>query len=116
VDVDYLFAMLPVTDLGVAVEWYHRLLGRPPDMRPNDAEATWRLTDSASICLLEDVVHAGGGGVTVIVGNLDATLAGCADRGIPAVEPFEVGQAGRKAVLPDPDGNVVSVVELSGPA
>ncbi|MCW2631729.1 MAG: hypothetical protein JWR88_691 [Pseudonocardia sp.] len=38
-----LFAGIPVSDFATAREWYERLIGRPPDLVPHDAEAAWRL-------------------------------------------------------------------------
>jgi hypothetical protein len=34
-----LFAGIPVSDFATAREWYERLIGRPPDLVPHDAEA-----------------------------------------------------------------------------
>lgn len=112
-ETEYVFAMLTVTDLGVATEWYRRLLGRPPDLRPHEGEAAWQLTGSASLCLVEDPMGAGGGAITLVVSGLDRVLGDVSERGIPPVEARPVGDAGRKAVLRDPDGNAVSVVELA---
>ena len=43
--ISHVFAGIRITDLRAAVAWYERLLGRPPDMLPNDSEATWALGD-----------------------------------------------------------------------
>jgi hypothetical protein len=36
--VTYVFAGIPVADRDAAVDWYKRLVGRPPDLIPNDDE------------------------------------------------------------------------------
>lgn len=111
-NVDYAFAGLVVSDRDRAADWYARLLGRPADMFPNDAEATWRLTESASLYLLADPSQAGRGVFLLIVPDLDAELAAIAARGI-AVTAIKETPAGRKGMFTDPDGNSVALAQLS---
>ncbi len=112
-DASYLFAGLVVTDRNQAADWYARLFGRPADMLPNDAEATWRLTDSASLYLLADPSRAGRGILTMVVDDLQASVAEVAARGIAPGSIEVVGEAGHKCTITDPDGNQVAMVELS---
>jgi len=112
VDVSYVFAGLPVADRDGAADWYARLIGRPADMLPNDAEAAWQLTESASLYLVTDPVKAGRGVVTLVVADLRAERAKIAASGIEAGPVEAVGQAGLKCVVPDPDGNSVALIEL----
>lgn len=111
-DITYTFAGLVVTNRDRAVTWYERFFGRPPDMRPNDAEAAWQMTESASVYLLADAERAGRGVVTLVVDVLDTTLMQVAGRGIVHADMQIIPGAGRKAVFHDLDGNVVSIVEL----
>jgi predicted enzyme related to lactoylglutathione lyase len=112
VGVSYVFAGLTVTDRDRAADWYARLLGRPADMLPNDAEAAWQLTESASLYLLADPNRAGRGLVTLVVDDLDAETEQLSKRGIPVPPAEPVGDAGRKCTITDPDGNTVALVEL----
>ena len=112
-EIDYGMAGLVVSDRDSAAGWYARLLGRQADMLPNDAEATWRLTDSSSLYLLADHSRAGKGVLTLMVADLDAELALIANRGVEPGPVKDVGTAGRKSVITDPDGNQVSIVQLS---
>jgi predicted enzyme related to lactoylglutathione lyase len=114
-DISYVFAGLVVTNRDQAAAWYERLLGRPPDFLPNDAEAVWQLASTASVYLLADADRAGRGVTALVVDDLDATLAEIAGRGIVPEAIEEVPGAGRKAVIPDPDGNEVSLVEILAP-
>ena len=82
-------------------------------MLPNDAEAAWQLSESASLYLLADPSRAGRGVFTLVVRDLDGVLAEIAARGITPGPAEEVGTAGRKCVIADPDGNAVSIVELA---
>jgi predicted enzyme related to lactoylglutathione lyase len=114
-DVSYVFAGLVVSDRDRAAEWYTHLFGRQPDMLPNDAEAAWQLAESASLYLLADPARAGRGVFTLVVGDLDGALAEITARGLAAPPAEQVGTAGRKCVITDPDGNAISIVELSKP-
>jgi predicted enzyme related to lactoylglutathione lyase len=113
VGVSYVFAGLPVTDRDGALVWYERLLGRPADMLPNDAEAVWRLAETASLYVVVDRDRAGGGVVTLVVDDLDACLAEVVARGVVPGPIAVVGDAGRKAIVADPDGNCVAIVEIA---
>ena len=45
--ITYVFAGLVVANRNQAAAWYERLLGRPPDFLPNDAEAVWQVAGTA---------------------------------------------------------------------
>src|ERR1022692_2346405 len=81
-DVSYVFAGLVVASRDQAASWYARLLGRPADMLPNDAEATWQLTSATSVYLLADADRAGHGVLSLVVDDLQAQLAQITARGI----------------------------------
>src|SRR5579872_5903981 len=108
----YAFAGLLVSNRDQAMDWYERLFGKPPDFLPNDAEAVWRVADTASVYVLADPARAGGGIVTLVVDNLDAHRVDLSGRGITLGAVETVGEAGRKSTVIDPDGNAVSFVEL----
>ena len=44
---DVFFAGVPVKNYQAACTWYERLLGRPPDMLPNEIEAACGLVISS---------------------------------------------------------------------
>jgi catechol 2,3-dioxygenase-like lactoylglutathione lyase family enzyme len=109
--VEHVFAGIPVADLAAGLDWWERLLGRPPDMRPNDDEAVWRLAESSSVYVVRDTERAGNGLVTLFVDDLDGMLAGMAERGI------EAGEVGTKpgvrvVTVADPEGNRVQLGEV----
>jgi len=98
----HVFAGIPVTDYGAAIEWYEQLLRRPPDMIPKDGEAVWHLREGASIYVVVDAARAGRALVTFAVDSV-ASL------------PSEPGPGGMPtAVLSDPDGNQVKLFEDPG--
>jgi catechol 2,3-dioxygenase-like lactoylglutathione lyase family enzyme len=102
--VTHAFAGIPVADLDTAVDWYSRLLGRPPDMRPHDREVVWHLRDGASIYVVVDVQRAGNALVTVAVDDLGSHPSQSGPGGMPT------------AVLRDPDGNEVKLFVDPGAA
>lgn len=108
--VTHLFASIPVRSRDQAVTWYERLVGRPPDLVPNDSEAAWRLTDTGWICLVADASQAGSARHTVLVDDIDTFLAGLAERGITSGPVETMGDVGvRHAYITDPDGNRLQV-------
>ena len=110
--IDYVFACLPVRDRDAAMIWYERLLGRPATFVPNEIEAVWQLAQTASLYILQDGDRAGGGVVTLAVGNLEAQRSEIAARGIGIGVIEDIPGAGRKAQVSDPDGNAISLVEI----
>ncbi len=72
----------------------------------------WSVTPNGSIYIVQTPSGAGGAVVTVAVPDLDGLLAALAARGIVAGPVEQVGGAGRKATVVDPDGSRISFVEL----
>jgi predicted enzyme related to lactoylglutathione lyase len=114
---EVLFASVPVADLDEVLGWYERLFGRTADIVPNENEVMWRVAGNGWLYVIEDHERAGRTVVTISVSDLDQLVGELASRGI-ATEPIEaVGDAGRKANLLDPDGNMISWIQVvtSGP-
>jgi predicted enzyme related to lactoylglutathione lyase len=107
--IDELFAGVPVAELGSALAWYERLVGRPPDLVPNDNEAAWQLADAGWIYVVGDAERAGNALLTLLVDDLDAHLAAVGERGIAVGAVETVPGAVRLAVITDPDGNRITV-------
>ena len=111
-DIDVLFAGVPVGNLDAAVSWYQRLFGRAPDIVPNDDEVMWHVANAGWVYVVRDINRAGRGLVTLAVRDLDAFVAEAADRGALGDPIHLVGDAGRKASYVDPDGNQISFIEV----
>src|SRR5258708_28056872 len=103
--VHHLFAGVAVAQLEAALAWYERFLGRPPDMRPNDTEAVWQLTDGGSVYVVADEERAGKSLVTIMVDDIDADLAGMEERGIVTGPVDTAPGLFRRTALTDPEGN-----------
>jgi predicted enzyme related to lactoylglutathione lyase len=107
------FAGIAVAGYEKALAWYERLLGRPPDMIPNENEAVWQLTETGLIYLVGDSHRAGNALLTLIVDDLEHRVADIAERGLAMGEIEALPGVGRKAVITDPEGNMITFAELS---
>lgn len=112
--ITHVFAGIAVADYGAAREWYERLLGRPPDIVPNDSEAVWQLAEAGLIYVVADAERAGKGVLTLIVDDLGDHLADLAERGLGADSMETLPGVGRKAIIADPEGNTIAFAELLG--
>jgi predicted enzyme related to lactoylglutathione lyase len=110
---EVLFASVPVTDLQAALGWYERLFGRAADIVPNKSEVMWRIAENGWLYVIEDPERAGKTVVTISVSDLDLFVADLATRGISGGPIEAVGDAGRKANVVDPDGNLVSWIQVA---
>ena len=110
--IEYVFAGLAVSGVDAAIDWYERLLGKPPDMRPNDREATWRVTETASVYVVADEDRAGQSAVTMFVDDLDAEVDGITRRGLPLGAIETAPGLFRRIKISDPDGNEIQLAQL----
>ncbi len=100
-----LFAGISVKQYEAALEWYGKLLGKEPDIHPNDEEAMWELGDQRFVYVRHRPDHAGHSLVTLMVDDLDTRLAGIADRGLEPSQDETYGNGVRKVTFTDPEGN-----------
>ena len=113
-DVKVLFAGVAVTDLHGARLWYERLFDRPADVVPDDNEVMWRAAgDAGWLYVVVDRERAARSLVALSVADLDSELAALRGRGIEPETVEQVGDAGRKATLCDPDGNTIALIEVA---
>ena len=114
---DSVIAVAPVTNQVTAVNWYQRLLGREPDVVPTDDVAEWQLADKAWLQVGTDPDRAGGTTVVLVVSDIDAQRAACAEADVALGEVVEYPGIVKMVDAVDPDGNKVTFVQdLSGEA
>ena len=114
-NVDVLFVGMRVGDFAVAKEWYQTFFARPADIVAHPEEVMWHLTDGGWLYIVRES-NPGGGLAALAVADLEATVTGLAARGIIA-DPIEPeGDAARKAIVVDPDGNTLALIEVTGGA
>jgi predicted enzyme related to lactoylglutathione lyase len=111
---DELFAGVAVADFPRAAEWYGRLFGRDADVVAHDREVMWRVTGTGWLYVVEDAGRAGRGLVAIAVPDLDEAVADLRARGIGSGPITPEGDAARKSVATDPEGNSVAFIEVTG--
>jgi predicted enzyme related to lactoylglutathione lyase len=111
--VTYVFAAVPVADYAAGRAWYERLMGRPPDLIPNDNEAAWQLTDTGWFYVIGDAGRAGKALLAVLVDDLENHVADIAQRGL-TVPIDSVPGVGLEAVVTDPEGNTIKFAQVGG--
>ena len=108
--ITHLIAGVPVSDLGVAIDWYTRFFGRQPDLCAGE-EILWDIDEHATLFIEPNTARAGAGRITFIVTGLDGLLERLAAQGIEH-DPIETYSDGARHVkIPDPDGNAIAFVE-----
>jgi catechol 2,3-dioxygenase-like lactoylglutathione lyase family enzyme len=112
--IEHVFAGVAVTRLDPSIAWYERFLGKPPDMRPNDHEATWQLAGAAWVYVVADKSRAGNALLTLLVDDLDEELASLARRGVPAGDVETAPGLFRRTTITDPDGNRIRMGQTLG--
>ena len=108
-DATDLFAGLFVRDHDASRAWYERLLGRAPAFLASETEAVWQLAEHRWLYTKQQADHAGHGELTVFLTDLDATVAGAAERGLEPDRREDYPGGVRKVVFRDPDGNEIGL-------
>ena len=107
-----LFAGIAVGDFAVSLDWYRKLLGAEPSMYPHETEAVWQLDEGRLVYIVERPEHAGHALQTLIVEDLDAVLAGTAERGVEPAKQETYANGVRKVTYHDPDGSEFAFGEV----
>jgi hypothetical protein len=110
-DVEIAFTGVPVRDRASGRAFFERIFGRGADVEVAEDEVMWRVAEAAWLYVVVDAARAGNGLVALSVADLDATLAELARRVISPARVEEVG-GGRKAIVFDPDGNSVALIQV----
>lgn len=103
-------ASVAVKDLGSAVQWYERLLGRPADSRQVSGVAEWKFEMGGWLQVYQGAERAGFGSFTLAVSSLDELLADIKTGGLDAGRQM-ISEKMKVVMLKDPDGNSIAFVE-----
>jgi predicted enzyme related to lactoylglutathione lyase len=112
-NVDVLFVGVAVGDFNAARAWYERFFARVPDVVAHEAEVMWQVTERAWLYILADAAHAGHSIVTMAVADIEAATSELRTRAVGVGPILPEGDAGRKAVALDPDGNSIALIEVN---
>ena len=111
---DVLFVGVAVGDFNVARAWYERFFDRTADVVAHEAEVMWRITEHGWLYIVRDTSRAGNSIVTMAVPDIEEASSALSARGIAIGRIEPEGDAGRKAVALDPDGNSIAIIQVSG--
>lgn len=109
--IEEVFTGMPVSDLANALRWYERLMGRLPDLVPNDNEGAWQLAEHAWVYVVGDPDRAGKGLLTLLVDDVEAQVAELAQRGLATDAVDTIPGVVSTAEIRDPDGNRITFGE-----
>jgi glyoxylase I family protein len=112
-DADVLFAGVPVADFATARAWYARFFGRSPDVVAHDEEVMWQVTGGGWLYVVRDQVRGGTARVAMAVPDIEETVRALEARGVTVGCIERQGDAGWKAVVADPEGNSIALVQVS---
>ncbi len=111
-DAETLFAGIAVSEFETAQRWYERFFDRPADVVAHATEVMWKATESGWMYIVHDLDHAGHSILAIVVPDLEQTLAALLDRGIESGPIEPQSENGRKAIVVDPDGNSIGIIEV----
>jgi predicted enzyme related to lactoylglutathione lyase len=116
VAVTEVFAGIAVSDHALALPWYERLFGRPPDLIPNDNESAWQVAGAGWLYIVGDPARSGSSLVTLLVDDLEERVAELSGRGIEAGPIDVLPGVVQKTLISDPDGNTIQLGQPLGGA
>ena len=109
--INHVFAGIAVADYDSALAWYKRCFGLSPDVIVTENESMWRVADAAWIYVVGDTNRAGKALLTLLVDDLGDHVAELGERGLETSAIDTVPGLYRKAVITDPEGNMISLGE-----
>ena len=110
VPIDHVLAVVPVSDIQVAQQWYEALVGRPEDNHPMDTLVEWRITNNGWVQIFRDPERAGSTLLNFAVDDLESQAAELAVRGLVLDEIQTANKGVRTASVNDPDGNRITFI------
>ncbi|MGI8868579.1 MAG: VOC family protein [Mycobacteriales bacterium] len=116
--------LMPVTDVDRAKEFYTERLGfvEDVDVRPSEDVRVVQLTPPGSACSVgmgtglpayDDTTPGSVKGVHLVVADIERARAELVDRGVDVSAVQDVGGGVKYAGLADPDGNTMTLQEMS---
>ena len=109
--IDHVLAVVPVSDIQVAQQWYGALVGRPEDNHPMNTLVEWRITNNGWVQVFHDPERAGSTLLNFAVDDLESQAAELAVRGLVLDEIQTANKGVRTASINDPDGNRITFID-----
>ncbi len=108
--IEYVLAVVPVSDIDAAHTWYEKLFGRPADNNPMPSLVEWHVTESGWVQVTEDAGRAGTGMLNFTVDDIDSHTGGLAERGLTPGDIQTVTKGVQLSPIADPDGNSITFI------
>ena len=108
--VDYVLAVIPVSDIEVGRAWYTKLFGRDPDNNPMSNLIEWQVTNGAWVQVTEDLQRAGNGMLNLAVSDIEEGARDLREMGIDAAAIIDANKGVRLCPIIDPDDNKIQLV------
>jgi glyoxylase I family protein len=108
--VDFVLAVVAVSDIETGKSWYTKLFGREPDNNPMPNLVEWQVTSSAWVQVTEDPQRAGNGMLNLAVSDIEEAARELREMGLDAGEIIEANKGVRLCPITDPDDNKVHLV------
>lgn len=115
-DINTIFITRYVADHAAAIDWYERLVGRPPDAVPVPSCREWQVAPGVLLQVIADDERAGGTTFAFSVDDLPAELARLHAAGLAVGGADQVGgfDGLEYAELTDPEGVGTGLLNESG--
>lgn len=107
------YAVVSTSNLDRAQQWYSKLFGRVPDLRPMDEVHEWYF-GNGGVQLVADSKRAGASMITLLVADLETSQSALQSRGL-SLGPSSSSDFATIAQITDPDGNQITLAQ-PGPA
>jgi len=108
--VDYVLAVVAVSDIEVGRSWYTKLFGREPDNNPMSNLIEWQVTNGGWVQVTEDPQRAGNGMLNLAVSDIDEGARELREMGITAAGIITANKGVRLCPITDPDNNRIQLV------
>jgi predicted enzyme related to lactoylglutathione lyase len=108
--IDFVLAVVAVTDIEAGQAWYTALFGREPDNIPMPNLVEWQITDGGWVQVTEDPVRAGNGMLNLAVSDIEDGARELRERGLATGEIIDANKGVRLCPLTDPDHNAIQLV------
>jgi ketosteroid isomerase-like protein len=105
-------ASVAVKDIGVAVRWYAKVLGRPPDSTPTPELAEWTFPSGGWLQVYALPERAGSCSCTLAISDIDVEAARLERLG--AVTGAQIAEHVKVFMVKDPDGNSIAFSQAPG--
>jgi len=108
--IDQLLAVVPVSNMTTAQEWYERLIGHPEDNHPMDTLCEWKVSTRGWLQVSLDPERAGSSLLNFAVDDLDQHVHDLKERGLVSGNIETANKGVRLSTIVDLDGNRITFI------